>query len=147
MKNLRTCVQNQLKSIAQDHMNLVPITCWYKTNICVVTSYVLLQLIFQPGKVKLQVRAIHQFLAPAGNLCNYPWCHVHNESIRAIQEIQERTPHWFSLLWRMLSENFYTWVVLLKRDENIFNFILTQKLTNCRCFCANLMPCIFYALQ
>lgn len=85
-----------------------------QSNIWVVTSYVLLQLIFQPGEVKLQVRAVHQFLAPACNFCNYPWRHVHNESIRTIQKIQERTPYWFSLLWRMFTENFYTWMILLK---------------------------------
>ncbi|PSN49543.1 hypothetical protein C0J52_04992 [Blattella germanica] len=82
-------------------------------------------LLLEPSEVELEVGLFHQLLAPAGDLRNDTRCHVRDESIRTIQQIQEWAPNRFVLLRRVLSENLDSGVVFLQHvvdhDQNVLN--------------------------
>lgn len=74
-----------------------------------------MQLLFEPGEVKVKVGALHGLRTPAGQLGDDPRSHVNDEAVRAVQQVEEGAPHGLTLARCVLPENLDTSTVLLIR--------------------------------
>lgn len=77
-------------------------------------------MVLKPSKVKVQVGALHGLGTPAGQLGDDPRGHVDNESVWAIQQVEEGAPHGLTLASCVLTENIDTAAVLLIKFFLVF---------------------------
>jgi len=72
-----------------------------------------MQLVLEPGEVKVQVGALHGLRTPAGQFGDDPRGHVDDKAVGAVQQVEEWAPHGLTLARCVLTENLDTAAVLL----------------------------------
>lgn len=82
------------------------------------------QLVLQKLQIEVQVRLGHLFVTPAGKFGQNARGHVDNETILAIQQIQERSPYNFLVLGAVFMEYIHASTILLQEVINHHQNIL-----------------------
>lgn len=77
-------------------------------------TYIDRELVLEPGQVELKILLLHEFGSPASHLGNDTSSHVDDESVRAVQQVQELAADGLVFSDRVLSEYLHSASVFLK---------------------------------
>lgn len=107
---------------------------WGEWGICVTWEQVVLrptyiggQLILEELQVEVKIGLGHGLVTPAGKLGQNARCHVDNEAILTVQQIEEWTPDTLLDLARCLMEEIHTRTILLQQIVQQHKYILNGR--------------------
>lgn len=78
---------------------------------CLSVTYILLELVLEPGEVEVQVALLHELRVPASELSNDTSRHMLHKLILTVQKVEERLP---DITFTLVAEDLHSGLVLLK---------------------------------